>query len=389
MPRLIREQLRPLYGSAQLSSAHPGLLLARGFREYNGQGDSGKAAHIAQVCKCRATQFYVDAYQRWIDVTLDPERFSSVILQLDTRLFIGLAGSGLLETGCAIHHTYGVPYIPGSSIKGAVRSFVQQRGMDAAVIEELFGAEFGANRDDGGLSGLASFHDAWWLPGSAPRPLVPEVVTSHHSQYYVSEGEVPATDMDSPIPNAQVAVQGSFLFVVEAPVAWAGLLQKMLVQAAMEHGFGAKTRSGYGLFSEDTDANSQLQRKRQQRIAKAAETRELAEKARQQAREQAAFDALSAEKQHLSLVHAAWQNYQSISEVEQRNRRAQLLGTLNALHEDAKAWPNPDDRAAAADTLEAIYNVVGWHDPGVNAKKREKQRTKREAMLRELREPGR
>lgn len=388
MPRLIREQLRPLYGSAQLSSAHPGLLLARGFREYIDQGDSGKTAHIAQVCRCTATQFYVDTYQRWIDVTLDPERFSSVILKLDTRLFIGLAGSGLLETGCAIHHTYGVPYIPGSSIKGAVRSFVQQRGMDAAVIEELFGAESGEDRDDGGLSGLASFHDAWWVPDSAPRPLVPEVVTSHHSQYYGTEGAVPATDMDSPIPNAQVAVQGSFFFVVEAPVGWAGLLQKMLVQAAMEHGFGAKTRSGYGLFSEDTDANSQLQRKRQQRLAKAAEARELEEKARKQEREQAAFDALPPEKQRLSVVNAEWQKYQALSEVEQRNRRSEILGTLNKLHENAKAWPNLDDRAAAADTLESIYNVVGWHDPGVNAKKRKKQRTKREAMLRELREPA-
>lgn len=254
MLRLIRERLWSLYGSTQLSSAHPGLLLARGFREYNERGDSGKAAHIAQVCRCPATKFYYDAYQRWLDATIDPERFSSVIMKLDTRLFIGSAGSGLLETGCAIHHTYGVPFIPGSSIKGALRSFVQQRGMDAAVIEELFGAEFGADRYDGGLSGLARFHDAWWVPGSAPRPLVPEVVTSHHLQYYGSEGEVPATDMDSPIPNALVAVQGSFLFVVEAPVAWAGLLRKMLVQAAMEHGFGARTRSGYGLFSEDTEA---------------------------------------------------------------------------------------------------------------------------------------
>lgn len=87
-------------------------------------------------------------------------------------------------------------------------------------------------------------------------------------------------------------------------------------------------------------------------------------------------------------MDAEWQEYQAFSEAEQRNRRSQLLGTLNALYEAAKAWSALDDRAAAADTLEGIYNVLGWHDPGGNAKRRKKQRAKREAMLRELRGPA-
>jgi hypothetical protein len=48
----------------------------------------------------------------------------SLRLSLESRLFIGLSADGMLESGCAISHGYGMPYIPGSSIKGAVTSYV-------------------------------------------------------------------------------------------------------------------------------------------------------------------------------------------------------------------------------------------------------------------------
>lgn len=93
-----------------------------------------------------------------------------------------------------------------------------------------------------------SFHDAWWVPESAERPLTEEVVTTHHPDYYGHEGATPATDFDSPIPNAQIAVRGAFLFVLEGPLAWLELAEQMLIAALAQHGIGAKTRTGYGLF---------------------------------------------------------------------------------------------------------------------------------------------
>lgn len=250
---LMREALRPLYRDAR--DAHPGLLVQRGYPEYDNATEAGrqaKTAHLRRICNLPATAFYRNAYHRWRRATADPLRFRQVELALESRLFIGLTGGGMLETGCAISHSYGAPYIPGSSLKGVVRGgvggsvFAQEH---PRTVAELFGAD--ANPDGphpAGLSGLVSFHDAWWVPGSAEHPLVEEVVTTHHLEYYGQEGRVAASDFDSPIPNAQLAVQGRFLFVLEGPPAWLDLAERMMISALANQGVGAKTRSGYGLF---------------------------------------------------------------------------------------------------------------------------------------------
>ena len=275
---LMRRSLRLLY--RQASDAHPGLLLQRGLAEHDepdntheeaGEETTVKLCHIKRVCNCSTSDFYRRAYARWKRTTDDPSRFRAVILELQSRLFIGLTGNGMIETGCVIGRSHGAPCIPGSSIKGVVSALARDRlGTDPNgqhIREEFFGRSsslarsrpgrdpngrdirkelFG--RSDTGLSGLITFHDAWWVPGSAPRPLVLEVVTSHHHKYYSEDGSTPATDFDSPIPNAQVAVQGAFLFVIEGPVDWLDLAEQMLVATLTTRGIGAKTSSGYGLF---------------------------------------------------------------------------------------------------------------------------------------------
>ncbi|NCA70637.1 MAG: type III-B CRISPR module RAMP protein Cmr6 [Sphingobacteriia bacterium] len=251
--QLMREALRPLYRQAR--DAHPGLLIQRGYAVDDRDTEDGRKAktqHIVRVCSVPSGAFYQNAYHRWRKTTADPVRFRQIELALESRLFIGLTGGGMLETGCAISHSYGTPYIPGSSIKGVVRAHVHGSAFGREhpeVIAELFGAD--ANSDGPhpkGLSGLVSFHDAWWVPGSADMPLVEEIVTTHHLDYYSSEGKTPATDFDSPIPNAQIAVRGAFLFVLEGPLGWLELAQKMLISALSKHGIGAKARTGYGLF---------------------------------------------------------------------------------------------------------------------------------------------
>ena len=219
--------------------------------EGKGRGGGRSTARTEGAGKHDADGFYRRAYGRWKQATSDAMRFRSVVLKLETRLFIGLAGGGMLETGCAIGHGHGVPYIPGSSVKGAVNACARERlgsTEDArAVCDELFGAP-ATEAPPAGLSGLITFHDAWWVPGSADRPLAPEIVTTHHPEYYGQDGSTPATDCDSPVPNAQVAVHGAFLFVIEGPPGWLVLAEQMLIAALSTRGAGAKTRTGYGLF---------------------------------------------------------------------------------------------------------------------------------------------
>ena len=276
---LMRQALRPLYEAAQ-DAPHPGLLLQRGLPEHN-EGDKGdkeaRTKHVARVCgndqdkaegkshgqsahpehvrRHDADSFYQRAYRRWKQAASDAMRFRSVVLKLETRLFIGLSGGGMLETGCAIGHSHGAPYIPGSSVKGVVNAHARERFGPTedgrTVCDELFGAP-ATEAQPTGSSGLITFHDAWWVPDSAERPLVPEIVTTHYPDYYANEGKSTApTDFDSPVPNAQVAVHGEFLFVIEGPPAWLVLAREILISALSTRGAGAKTRTGYGLFGTE------------------------------------------------------------------------------------------------------------------------------------------
>ena len=246
--RLMREALVPLYVAAK--NTHPGLLLQRGYAKHSG-GDAvnTKTSYIQQACRNKPGDYYTRAYWRWRKFTDGAARFRSVTLTVESRMFIGLTGGGMLETGCVISHSYGAPLIPGSSIKGIVRACARTRLGCAgkAACDELFGTEATDERPSG-LSGLIAFHDAWWVPGSTEYPLVQEVVTAHHSEYYGEEGKLPATDFDSPVPNAQVAVQGSFCFLIEGPESWLDIAERMLIYALSTEGAGAKTRAGYGLF---------------------------------------------------------------------------------------------------------------------------------------------
>lgn len=257
---LMRAALRAHYRDAQ--DAHPGLLIQRGYERDDRDSEDGREAktqYLQRICAIPPGTFYGNAYQRWRQTTANTLRFSQLELALQpgTRLFIGLTGGGMLETGCAISHSYGMPYIPGSSVKGVVRAHVGQStfaDQHPEVVNELFGAA--ADPEQGhldGLAGLVVFHDAWWVPNveEAPTPFVEEIVTSHHLEYYGQEGRVDASDLDSPIPNAQIAVRGHFLFVLEGEPAWRDLAAQMLLAALSERGIGAKTRSGYGLFDPE------------------------------------------------------------------------------------------------------------------------------------------
>lgn len=258
---LMRSSLRPRYERAlEVPSldAHAGLLLQRGLAEHR-DGDTGaKARHIDLLCERAGSKFYRRAFKRWRQHTVDEDRFRTVTMALEARLLCGLAGSGMLETGCAISRSYGAPYIPGSSVKGVVSAYARDRLGKAglAICNDLFGTP--ADDDpSGALSGLIVFHDAWWVPGSRERPLVQEIVTTHHRDYYAQEKSKAATDFDSPVPNPQVAVHGDFCFVLEGPSAWLELSGEMLTEALYMRGVGARTRSGYGIFAAEPESRDE------------------------------------------------------------------------------------------------------------------------------------
>ena len=251
----------------QSRNAHPGLLLRRGLTVLDtnsNQNGQHKAALISKVTDLPAPQIYLKALERWKNATADNERFSRMYSRFDQRLFIGLTAETALETGIQTHHTYGMPLIPGSSIKGCALAYASAIDVPAAYIAALFGEDETSAKQEARIPGAGCliWHDAWWQPAADGKPFAAEIVTVHHQEYYAGTGE--ATDFDSPIPNNQLATCGTFYFVIEGDPAWTDLARNILQRALEEIGIGAKRAAAYGYAHPDQQMQQRDEAQQQQ-----------------------------------------------------------------------------------------------------------------------------
>ena len=133
MPTARRVPL-PAVGSNNPGS-HAGLILARYLADASTDAGSSDAAPssreqsrkdlLAAAQKATADaglkSVYELAYARWqalvealkASAHARTQRFRSA-----GRLILGLGGENVSETGLTLHQTYGVPYLPGSALKG-------------------------------------------------------------------------------------------------------------------------------------------------------------------------------------------------------------------------------------------------------------------------------
>ena len=172
------------------------------------------------------------------------------------RFVTGLGREHPVENGFAWHHTLGVPYLPGSSVKGLVRNWAVQWAGGGKDIVRIFGPD-GRNepKPKRMAAGSVIFLDA--LP-TEPVRLEADVMTPHYSEYY-AQGKAPGDWLSpNPIPFLVVAAKQPFQFVV-APVPGTGtgkrdaaLAREWLRDALCHIGAGAKTAVGYGVFAEGT-----------------------------------------------------------------------------------------------------------------------------------------
>lgn len=223
------------------------------------------------------------------------------------RMVTGLGGASVYETSMTLHHIYGIPYIPASSIKGVVRSWIIQQIIYPNLLEEdktfeqlepkeqnkklekaamqgnVFAAIFGTDdnaSDSKAHRGNIIFFDAF--PTSEPSIEV-DIMTPHYSDYYGdtdNKKQKAPTDTESPIPIPflTVAKDTKFQFIIGKQKGGADLKLKeeiknsplitksnnkldensdliaittyWLKQALSQHGIGAKTAVGYGYFNE-------------------------------------------------------------------------------------------------------------------------------------------
>ena len=171
----------------------------------------------------------------------------------DWRFVTGLGMGHVIETGFVWHRTLGVPYLPGSSVKGMLRAWAEcELGRDGAKrIMELFGPNSDL-RDSKSSAGRLIVFDA--LPSTRPK-IELDVMNPHYSEYYMKDK--PPADYLSPVPIFFLAVASGqkFLFSL-APRPGAGTQDDvkegmhLLVSALDQLGAGAKTSVGYGYMTE-------------------------------------------------------------------------------------------------------------------------------------------
>src|ERR1039458_6360148 len=188
---------------------------------------------------------YKLAYQRWRAAVQAAPLAVRIEAKVRGRLALGLGIESVTEIGCRLHHTYGVPVIPASGLKGALRAaMVAPEDVEAWKKRSNF--LFGSPES----LGFADVLDAWWVPepGSG---LAVDVVTAHHPAYYTGSADAAPTDFDDPVPNHFLTITGKFAFAVVAPnESWKQFIDKLLRQVLEDRGLGAKRSSGYGRFHQ-------------------------------------------------------------------------------------------------------------------------------------------
>lgn len=234
------------------------LVLDQGLRSFSKQDEDAKRDLVNEVAAIdvRVGHAYEAHYKRW-EATLPLLAEEGMVTQLrsaraTSRMVVGLGGKGLLEAGLTLHHTYGVPYLPGSALKGLASSFAAQKlGGAWAKGGEAHTALFGTTE----ASGLVVFHDALLQPNPNQRkPLLPDVLTVHHPDYYQDGGKLPPADWDSPnpVPFLTVSPNTSFKLALTGPEGdWLKAAWEILGWALRDYGVGGKTSAGYGRLKVD------------------------------------------------------------------------------------------------------------------------------------------
>jgi CRISPR-associated protein Cmr6 len=173
---------------------------------------------------------------------------------LGSRMIVGLGIESVLETSILLHHTYAFPYIPGSIVKGCLRSFIIRdlfcNDEEEANVDQDFVKAFGTHETQGKIVFLDVFPEQC-------NYLDIDIMNSHYSDYY--DGKKAPTDTIDPrlIKFNTVPIGTKFIFRIVSrtlnprthEIKNISLID-LLKFTVIEVGMGAKTAVGYGWFKK-------------------------------------------------------------------------------------------------------------------------------------------
>jgi CRISPR-associated protein Cmr6 len=350
--------------------------------------------------------------------TFDVAASASASFRLDALAIApfttGLGNEHPLENGFAFLNPYGLPYLPGSGVKGVLRQAARElasgqwdeiHGQDywsdetcypllsddkpvldsknqpvvLSMLDVLFGRDTPSGESDH-VRGALTFWDV--IPQIASEDpkspdkinLTVEIMTPHQGHYYQQKpfaGSASPHESGQPNPISFLTVppQSRFVFHVQCNLAHLERLApdlaknsywKTLLEGAFQHayawlGFGAKTAVGYGAMRENPEVRAE--RERQEAAAHA------------EAQQRAA----AAHRATLSPEDLAWEEHQPVvatfrQQFETARKSAYKPGSQfdNQRSDFMKAaltWEDATSQQAAGDLLKATM-TKDWGTPG-------------------------
>ncbi|HLK79965.1 MAG TPA: type III-B CRISPR module RAMP protein Cmr6 [Xanthobacteraceae bacterium] len=254
-----------------------------------GQREPFKSKWLDHLERLTINRDYQHAYDRWKN-SLESSGCHCKEIKLASRLLVGHGNSSVTEVGLSVHHTWGVPVIPGSALKGLCAHYTaaaygrqdasgdkreerarfsgpgwdKNRRRVETPPGDYYRALFGAPDvpDAASTAGLVVFHDALYVPrscatGADDAPFAVDVLTVHQRSYYGQDkdaggdpGQRWPNDYESPNPVGFISVRpgAQFLLAIGGDADWAGVALNLLEEALREWGAGGKTSAGYGHF---------------------------------------------------------------------------------------------------------------------------------------------
>ena len=251
--------------------------------------NKGEAMHLAAALNESDRERMLEWGKRQSEIARNISASAAVLALKITSvspLATGLGQAHPLENGCAFLEPYGLPYLPGSSIKGVFRQAARdlasgtwgsEHGWNDEAIHVLFGpAPVELNESDGQDSvdpadqsfditgtetrGALLFWDVMPQLPERGKNLRVEVMTPHLADYLHNGDEGPnETRAPNPILFLSIPPESEFIFHVQCETSrlvdhaellqnWQGLVQEAFKHACRWLGFGAKTAVGYGQF---------------------------------------------------------------------------------------------------------------------------------------------
>ena len=296
--------------------------------------------------------------------------------RLESRLAVNLSGSLVQNAGICLDRLFGVPYLPGSAVKGVCRhvaledlragklslsdfqnifgtadvdfkeSTPRSKGGELEAFRSLIGRDGIVENKKGCIDYLAAF------PRNEAHLMV-DMTNVHFPDYYKSGREADLRQerpMPNPFPVVEAGAEFAFCIAInsmggrlESDARRNELLDKAanLLRRAMEvSGFGAKTGAGYGWFADETD---RIQRQKEDDGKAREERKAVAEALELRRREEEAT--ISEAKEILSSLESA------------ENLPSGVRGKLDELEKRISSVERPD-LVPIRDRLNALRNRI-------------------------------